>query len=654
MSLTARPSVALLEGNATLARIISETLRASALEVVKLSGPPPGAEGARLVIVDVDSAGVDARRWLHFCEERQLPVLVCGVASSRAHFAQYPWLGRPFTTRQLERVCEELLRDGSPPRRSHSVPGAIEVRDPVTVEMEGEDASDLEVELGLSPGTLGGQVFEDDDFLEMIDVDTTGSMILEIEDLPGGLGQGGVLVGGARRESLDAARLEAERSRSAEVDVTIDEVISPSTFPEVPAGIEVPTIGGDATAISVVAPTSQVDRITLHQVAHLLAEHWERVGLSARATDRAERLERLLGAMVDGGIDRVAEELRRVPNARGFSGQIETLSVVDLLHTLRERRLRGRLEVSLPGRSFVLYVDGNVLHEIESLGESTDGMLLEVLRAEGAVDEGVYQRLSHDLRTGQFEEGPLEMFLRREQIVDDLRLLDARKGRARRLLGEICGGRRGGFAFIEVARDSSFAWPTRGLDLKIDTLLLEIMREVSLDTGHSEATARTRLVLDAGRAASVDPRALTDDERQLLSFFEEGQTLGEARARLATTGEESVDRVVQRLKRMELLKRKSSAGEVIVKRPSGPHERPTAVSNWEIDIPDLDRSHHIEVGAPESSDEEETHQERGYLAGAPFEEDAAMSWDEELDSIFRRAADTAEFDTQGRDDDDTK
>src|SRR5690554_1978843 len=137
-------------------------------------------------------------------------------------------------------------------------------------------------------------------------------MILEIEDLPGGFGQGGILVGQARRQPLDLARLEANRPRSAEIDVTIDEIISPSTFPEVPAGIEVPTFGAgshsEATAISVMEPMPQMDRVALHQVANLLAEHWDRLGLSARQSDRAQILERLLNAWVSSGVDQVVEE----------------------------------------------------------------------------------------------------------------------------------------------------------------------------------------------------------------------------------------------------------------------------------------------------------------------------------------------------------
>ncbi|RAL23599.1 hypothetical protein DL240_05415 [Lujinxingia litoralis] len=656
MRLLPRTTVALLQGNATVARIIRETLQASGLEVQELRGPPPGAEGARLVIVDVDSAGVDARRWLRFCQEQGREVLVCGVASSRAHFTNYPWLARPFSTRQLERVCEELLREGGSPR-SESTPGAIEIHEPVTLELDGDDASKLEAELGLLPGALGGEP-SDSELFDVIDLDTTGSMILEIEDLPGGLGQGGVLVAPARRSPLDLQALqETPRPPSAEVDVTIDQVISPSTFPEVPAAIEVPTLDGshhEATTITALEALNPVDPSRVHQVANLIAEHWDRLGLTSRPDDRAERLERLLNAMIHAGLDDVVAELRRVPKARGFSGSLETLPVVDLLHTVRERRLRGRLEVSMAGRSFVLYLEGNRLQEIESLGESTDGVLLEVLRAEGALDTSMYQELARQLRHGQLAGGPLEMHLRRERLVDDLRLRDACKERARRLLRQLCATRRGGFAFVDVPQDSGFAWPVRGLNLKVDQLLLEILREVSLDTGHSEATARTRLVLDTGRAVSVDPDSLTSNERQLLSFFEQGQTLAEARARLGDTGEEPVERVVQRLKRMELLKRKSNVGEPIVAVESrDPHDRPTAVSNWEIDIPGLDQAHQEEGSFSLPADEEDTRQERGFSAGVPPEERSASVWDEELDSIFSAAADAVTFRKGPQDDDET-
>ncbi len=653
MSPDTTTKVAILQGNATVAKLMGDFLEGSnSFEVEFLQGSPPGAARAQLVVIDIDSEGSTAQQWIRHCDGRQLPVIVTGVERSRKAYADRPWLGRPFSVHQLLALCREVLFPDERRSGEEELPPAIEVGakalDQPTVEIPGADPA-------LEDASTEKKAV--DELLEVLDIDGTGSMILEIEDVSSDRPVGGMLVRDARRRSIAPAELEQSNPWSdvedTEVESSDRKRTTSSVMLEGQAEVT-PSSRAEVTAVSSISDLTTNDFSGAHRVASLVAEHWNRIGLTARPADRADRLQRIFTAMLRDGIDGVLEVLKRIPPVTGFSGNLETISVVDLLHTIRDRRLRGRLEVGLDGHSFVLYVDQTRLDGIESLGETTDRLFVKLLRNQGAFDETTYR---HYKRLASEVHGEaLEMKLRQDEAIDDTAFFQAKKEKARHLLTKMCRGKYGTFAFIEISHQSGHSWPTLPLKLSVDALLLEVLRrESSQHDLSSESLLEADLVIDSERAARLAPDALTEAERQTLDFFERGATVDKARKSLPPT-EEPVARVVRRLERLELLRRlgqkesdehprrtpSSSGSASNLQRDAAssrdPHQRPTAVSSsWNLQV--LDELNSGEDMWDDETTErtpedlvEQTKEDVGFAAGIPDEFDPSPPDAEEDES----------------------
>ena len=636
--------VAILEGNATIARLMGEVLEETgAFEVEYLRDGPPGAARAHLAIVDVDSGAGAADQWIRHCDGRQLPVIVCGVESSRGRYSNRPWLSRPFSPQQLKSICREVLGESpTDDDEAGEIPPGIDAgaREQPTVEIPDQGAA-KEADVGSMTDEQPTARQSTEELLDVLDLDSSGSMIVEIEEISDDKPGGGRLKGGSSRQALGPEELTDENPWADAPDTAVETPEGRRRATPVPTrgdddrpGTE-PSARADVTTVSALGDVPSGDFSGAHQVASLVAEHWDRLGLTARPADRAERLQRVLSAMLRDGMDGVLDELKRIPPVDGFSGRLETMPVVDLLHTIRDRRLRGRLEVGLKGHSFVLYIDRTTLEGIDSLGENTDGMLVDVLYGLNSFDDETrrhYQRL-----VGKLRGEPLEMKLRRDGVVGEGELLEAKKERAKRLLAKMCRSEEGTFAFIEMPHESGQSWPTQGLNLNVDALVLEMLREEVDEDSPVSSVSRADLVIDAERASRLEAEALTDAEERMLEVFRDGRSVDSAREVLGET-DEPVERVVRRLKRLELLRRLGEDGEEN-SEPSGsteptggedggddPHQGPTAVgSSWNLEI--LDEVDEAAV--------EETEEDVGFAAGVPEE--------------F-----SPEFDTEGSSDDDDR
>lgn len=467
--------------------------------------------------------------------------------------------------------------------------------EPITRELGYDEAMELERRLGLNPGVLGNANSEptvsDEESFEVIDLDD--SSILEMDELQFALG--GKLVGEV--EGRRVGKEEIEQGRESEIQIRIDR--SPTfnqTMPDTPMalgsdiddthdrrvgsnvgsdigsapreGAEAGSRPGSAAGNEPSSPAEESSVVDLSPgaggadlaaqikgVARMLAESWQRIALTSRTEDRADRIERVLIAAVGKGLRGASAEVQRIPPAAGFAGALSTLTFVDTVRTIRDRRLRGRLEVAVGDDAFVLHMDGGYLEEIDTLSGNVDGMLLDILHQGGALEDRAYEELVDAFESGRFM-GPLEVELARQHVVADATLQSARVVRAREVFRRLCGTRGGQFAFLEIRPGDRQPWPVDPLHVNVDQLLLELLRESSIDTGDSRATARTLLVLDPNRAASLEQSRLTDEERSVMMFFREGETLESARERLQKqAGPEEVDRIVDRLKKVELLKR---------------------------------------------------------------------------------------------------
>jgi hypothetical protein len=575
-------------------------------------GSDEGAEDrvADLLLFDMDASSKEgATELLAEYQEQGAPVLVSGLRHLREEFESLElseWLERPFSaSSMLVQIAQILDITYEPSSSSMSDSRTMDTREepirnistngPITREIEVDEASLLEEEFGLEPGVLGGTSGARPDVhqaetaaVHMLDLDAAEELIeadfeLGAEDsveLNIGTGRllGSLIKKEVKLESLRDAEETNNLSAVGPPPPIISKRPSQETMPDMPAAPrpgrrisseslsrrgEIP-LADEAESGKVTIPDSasymlpDIDDETsleLRSFARMLAEAWGRIGQSARVEDRFDRLNRVLHALFERGLDGAGEELRRIPQSEGFNGSLRAISIVGLFRTIRDRRLRGRLEVSTQEQGYVLYLDGGTLSDIDALMGDSEQMLLQILREHGALSEAVYQDLLAAHSDPNQLAAPVEMRLRMEGLVSDAALSQARQLRAREIFKRVCRARSGSFAFIEVFRGDAHAWPVHDLRISVDELLLDLLREEgSMEMGVSEATSLTRLAPDANMLAQIRRQSLTSQERELLRFFEQGATPDAARLKLAHLGAD-VDAIIRRLKKMELLQR---------------------------------------------------------------------------------------------------
>ena len=314
---------------------------------------------------------------------------------------------------------------------------------------------------------------------------------------------------------------------------------NPPVEPDSIVGAQVPAEGGQSPAAPGSAPTkgeklpggdnppggfqdSSVPQVSpqfehgLSELATLLAESWNRIGLTARWEDRAERLKRTFDALLDGGLSRASDELERVPPAHGLSGTLQVFPSWQLIRLIRERELIGRLEISNESGGFVLYFDSASVVGVDDLQGRSEAMLLDCLREIESVDEEAYRDLSETLEDSFA--APLEMRLRSDGIVTESQLLEAREARAKWVMKEVLAANVGTFAFIHGNDESGQPWPVNELDLNIDVVMLDLVREGKVDHVGDEIIDETLWVTIPKRLEAADPSDFTVTELSILDL----------------------------------------------------------------------------------------------------------------------------------------
>lgn len=608
-----RGTIELYQGNETVRRLTAAALGRAGFRVVERTcvDDAPG-DIADLLLLDVSSglAEVDSRATVY--AESAKPVLYSGVRGDRQMYADLPWLDRPFARNSLVAACLRIVE-------GVSFVSLGSEDDPVTREMQYEEALNLERQLGLEPGLLvpdmpDVEIEENDDDEDIMSLDEHGSAIIGIEDLSS-LVSGGKLIGGVTKRAVDAYEIINDRVEPSPLYVMRTPTFN-QTMPDTPMALAADEIDtATQNSPSIVPPPDDTSSthpelsVPLRTVARMLAESWNRIGVSARSEDRAGHIERVLNAMLQQGVRGAKSELRRIPPGEGFSGTLDVLSVIDLLRTVRDRRLRGRLELSLYEGAFVMYLEGGFIEDVEALSGVGDLRLLDSLRAMGYLSEVVHAELSQGYATGAYLE-PAELKIRRDGLVAEHELREGRVQRLRDTFRFLCASRKGDFAFMVVQPGDGLPWPMRGLHLPVDTLLLEILREGSVDTGDSQATARTRLVIDTARTSALAPTLLSDEEVAVLRYFRDGETVGNVLEQL--TGAE-VDKIVQRLKSLELLRR--THPEIGIKTPREPVQTFETVVSL---VPDS-ISRHERTSQSSKRDDQTTHLKESFSIGPDLE-----------------------------------
>lgn len=572
--MTQNPTVELLEGNETIRRIMEESLRDYGIATATNDGEEAPEELASVLVADVDSGVEVAARVAQYLDDART-VLFCGLRGSREMYGDERWLSRPFTAAEFVRECTAALGFGGhddqfePPYNPRATaalkppPADLSVarEEPVTREIGYDEAQDLERRLGLDPHTLSSEV-EENAIFEELDIDD--SAILSVGHLQFALG--GRVAGEVASRRVDEAEINAQREAEIHVRTTRTPTFN-QTMPDTPRALSDTTEEGIRRPLSGMTPalglspdsSGELSRpspelaAAIRGVARMLAESWQRIALTSRTEDRADRIQRILAAAVGQGLRGAAEEVQRIPHSSGFSGSLNSLTFIEVIRTVRDRRLRGRIEVAIGDEAYVLHMNEHALDDIDTLSTSVDGLLIDILFQGDAIDEATHEELHTALAEGRFT-GTAEMEVARLGLVDDARLQAARVVRAREIFRQLCRHRGGQFAFLDIRPGDGQPWPINPLRINVDQLMLELLRESSIDTGDSQATASTHLLFDPNRAALLEQEQITDAERNVLNFFRDGDTLEAARERLQSSGED-LDRIVDRLKKVELLRR---------------------------------------------------------------------------------------------------
>ncbi len=358
---------------------------------------------------------------------------------------------------------------------------------------------------------------------------------------------------------------------------------------------------GSKSSVSSSAPLSpELDR-RIAEGARLLAEHWDRLGLTARRDDRADRIERVLTTLLRRGRKAARGELDRLPPSRGFSGRLEMLSFTELLRIVRRHSLRGRLEVSSRDEELVFYIDAGQLDEVEDLHGRGDLELLDGLLESGELERSTHRRLRDDLEEAPGP--PLEMRLRTEELVSREGLEEARCHRAERILRRALELEHGNFAFIRIRTSKGGqAWPVEPLALGRDSLLLEWWRETGWSDQMESLPRRTELMTVEDRARRLDSDRLTPLESEVLDICLDLQTLGQLERRYEN------DDVVEAIHRLECVGLLARVGEAPTEwdeahGEDGMYESPTSSIDDEVFEQETTRPGDTPFSSPEETSE---------------------------------------------------
>ncbi len=588
-------SIELYQPNSTVRGLIQRFVQSQGGEVQ--FEVEQGSPCLDLLIVDVHSmsvAQVKARQRAY--QEQDAAVLWTGLPDGRAMLQDDDvWLGRPFSPQGLRSQCVALMGgdDDDSGGDDYSItkermrPRGGMLGVPVTEEVEFDDASLLEEEFGLEPGVLGGArpVSRDEDVGEATVLTSLTDMygdadIDELVDhdlIHGGSWSGVIESEGVELEGLSSREL----SLGAPLDVENNERSNRVTIPQLPSAsrdegateAQLPShvlpLPEESSVVEESEPSvakvsgrvagssvglDDETSVELRAFSRMFAKSLSRLTLNARMDDRFDHVHRVLQALFLRGLDGAASELHRLPSVRGFSGDLRSLSLMGVFHTIRDRGLRGKLEVSDREQSYVLYLDGSHLYDIDALVGDHDQLLLEIVREHNLVDEATYQQVMLMRK----EQGPLapgvEMMFRESRLFSEVVFKRVLALKAMEIFRRACQVRDGHFAFIEFVEGSGLPWPVQDLGLDVDELLLELLRQDAVETGVSEATASAHLMPNMGRVRGLNQNVLTPAEREVLNVFKGGESLEIARGKLSHLGRE-LDGIINRLKRANLLLR---------------------------------------------------------------------------------------------------
>ncbi len=607
-----RPSshkVELVQGNPSLQALMREILIEEGFSCLDEVPETP----ADLLVVDDDNReprGEDRRK---VYRQGGRPILVCGIGKGDELDGEGHWLSRPFNPDELVAACREALGLESA-ALSPAESGSTPVDRPATREIDYTDVPvDGAVEEEFAgPGAGTGEESTDSDRQvgpedsEILEIDDASSMVVDVQELEEHVSTGGSMEGTVSARELDVEGLYDEIDDLEPVGTFEDSKTNP-TLPDVPTSKEDDEgsgLEGNSSPPSAASTGAHVNRSIgsqahppedrgpsdrpsvessrpvdegsrepsgsvgqavspsfrrdFRELATRLANSWDRIGLTARWEDRAERLTRTFEALVDRGLSGATEELERVPPAHGFSGTIEIFPTFQLIGVIVARNFLGRLEISNQAGGYVVYFDGPRLVGVDDLEGRSDAMLLDCLRETEEIDEGAYRRLQRTLDESLTT--PLEMRLRTEEVVTDAALEAARRTRAKWVLKEVMRMDRGTFAFIGGGDESGQPWPGNELNVRVDGLVLELLREGACGVDVVEVRGGATFVAVSEMMEAVGDRQLDDLETKLLANCGTPRSL-EALEKTLDAAADQVAEALQRLEAVGLLQRVSRGGD---------------------------------------------------------------------------------------------
>lgn len=455
--------------------------------------PEDDALEADIFVVEVDAGGtIDDRSFDRIDEMEDARLLCCGVVRPDNLPGGAQWLPRPFEAEVLRNAC----RSG----------GASDDGGGLTFGDETHDVSPPEdFEVGDTTPDIREEALEDGGsseadgsmVSEVVEIDDTSSMVLDVREVEGLEAGNGEWVGNVRRTSVDveAARERAQGFHHPQAETS--DARGSQSVPEVPgrkpegssrpsspgssgAAVRPEARGTDArrdesrgaggSSVSrLVSTLAEPVRRAIRHTSSLLAESWQRLSLVARPDDRARRVRRLLVKTFAEGKEAGERELHRIPHESGMSGDLGVIGLRTLCEAIAVEGGRGRLEVDAGEHTVVLYIDGDRLDAVEDLGGRDDVLLLECLEDLGAISAPQVRELRE--RVNEEMSPPLRMMLRTEAVVSDDIILQARRARAFRMLRPVLDCDRGIFTFASVPASGDSSWPPEPLRLPLHDAL---------------------------------------------------------------------------------------------------------------------------------------------------------------------------------------
>ncbi len=275
------------------------------------------------------------------------------------------------------------------------------------------------------------------------------------------------------------------------------------------------------------SPYAQAPMELVPEWMALLMDIWPVI---SRQGGLEDRMELVAAALAASGVDleerwkqpdissAAAERIDALREVRGFHGDLEFFTPVELFSLIRTQGRVGCLDLEIGELTHRLEMSGDMLLGVRPAAVLPHELTAELLQIHSGFDKLQVDTLLSDLDKESLED---PLVLVQAGFLNELDLYEARQYQARDFLAQICGFDRGYFVFRDMPALTDANREGLG---RVSHLLLDLYRSEDLLVSVALEPSDW-LACDSQSWWQIGPDALTDHEFELLQLAGMGQSL---------------------------------------------------------------------------------------------------------------------------------